>query len=505
MPPRWTLFLLSLLVALGASLRVWQARESLWVDELHTAWCAGSSLAEVAPRAQIGNQSPLFFWLEWLLVQIGGASEWTLRLPSLLAGTVLPAALFGLAWQWTRSNLVALVAAALVVVDPRSIFYATEARPYALVELLAAVHIAIFAELLARPTTRLRIAFILGAALLFHLHYTAALLILAEVAFWLLAAAIDRQGVAYRLAPFAMDLFFLAALATPATWNVLAIAGRRENWAAVVKPQPAYTVLTLLPWSVLLLFVLVDVDAFLRTATEPDEKKLLVVMAWLLVPVAAAWLLTELSVAYLFSPRYLAASAPAAMLLAALVVRLPPWPQTRITLALTLLAIGLWSSAIIPQFRQDGRFIADRREDWRSAIGWLNQQLPTHPLPVLVRSGLIESDVLRGKHKPLMEDYCVLPVTSLYRLQARRADLAPLPYRDAGRLEPDVRRLVDERGGLWLVNRSGEKASASVERRLIASLEAAEARRPGGRKWRVVESKSFGNVQIRRIARTSET
>src|SRR4029450_12630534 len=89
MPPpaasRLPLIVLVVLAVLGAAMRVWQARESLWLDELHTAWCALGTLAQVAPRATIGNQSPLFFWCEWLLVQSFGPSELTVRLPSILA------------------------------------------------------------------------------------------------------------------------------------------------------------------------------------------------------------------------------------------------------------------------------------------------------------------------------------------------------------------------------------------------------------------------------------
>lgn len=510
MPPRWSLALVSAFVLLGAVLRIWQARESLWVDELHTAWCAGGSFAEVAPRAAIGNQSPLFYWLQWLLLQFG-RSEFTLRLPSLLAGTLLPLALYCLAWRWTRSNLVALAAAALVVVDPRSIFYATEARPYALLELLAALHVAVFLALLARPSMWLRIAFVLGAGLLFHLHYTSALLIAAEIAYWLLARCIDGAA-RYKLWWLLIDLFYLGVLASPAIWNIVAIAGRRENWERFILQRPASDILLLLPWSALVLFVLVDVDALLTQCTSPhsesklrDETRVLFATVWLLVPLTLAWLLTATDVARLFATRYVLVSAPAAILVAALVTRLPPWPHTRLSLAFVMVGLAVWSSAIIPQFSADGRVIAERREDWRSAIQWLNQQLPGTRLPILVRSGLIESDALRGKHDPLLEDYCLLPVTGLYRLQAKGEDLVALPYSAAWRLESDTLQLVRERGGFWLVNRASEKASKSLEQRLIAVLEAAEPRRRARPKWRVVKSKSFGNVQIRKIARTSET
>ena len=381
-----------------------------------------------------------------------------------------------------------------------------------MVELLAVLHVAIFLELLARPSIRLRIAFVLGAGVLFHLHYTSALLLAAEVVFWLLARCIDADAPRYKLWWLLIDLFYLGVLASTAVWNIAAIAGRRENWELFVLQRPASDILLLLPWSALVLFVLVDVDALLTQCTSPHrdsklrvETRVLFATVWLLVPLTLAWLLTAIDLARLFATRYVLVSAPAAILVAALVTRLPPWPQTRVTLGLAMVGLAVWSSSIIPQFSADGRVIAERREDWRSASQWLNEQLPSTRLPILVRSGLIESDALRGKHDPLLEDYCLLPVTSLYRLQARRVDLVPLPYSKAWLLESDAHKLVRERGGFWLVNRTSENASKGFEQRLIAALEAAEPRERAKPKWRVVESKSFGNVQIRKIARTSET
>jgi hypothetical protein len=509
MPPRWSLLLLGLFLLIGAVLRGWQAGDCLWVDELHSAWVTHGSLAEVAPRAAIGNQSPLFFWLQWLVVNTLGASEFTLRLPSLIAGCLLPAALFGVTWRWTQSGPAALVAAALAVVDPRAIFYATEARPYALVELLAVLHVALFAELLARPSPRLRVAFVLGAALLFHLHYTAALLIAAEFVIWLLVAAVERD-LPYRFTMCGVDLFFIAALAAPAVWNVAAIAGRRENWASFVEPQPAAAMLTILPWSGLVLLVLVDADAFVRTVLRGgprDECRLLVLLGWLIVPVAATWLLTETGIAHVFAPRYLIASAPAAIVLAALVTRLPPWPQTRMTVSLVFVAYALWSSAIIPQFRAEGRFVTDRREDWRGAVAWLNERHAQTPLPVLVRSGFIEADELRHPHAAILDEYCLLPVTSLYRLKAEREDLLPLPFHEPGKLETDVQSMIRERGGAWLINRTSPNNAAATARRIAAGLQWAEPRPAGrgGPRWQVLESKSFGNIQVLRIVKTSGT
>ncbi|MEX2174831.1 MAG: glycosyltransferase family 39 protein, partial [Pirellulaceae bacterium] len=217
---RLSLAALATLTLVGGWMRVRQARESLWLDELHTAWCALGSLAEVAPRATIGNQSPLFFWLQWLLVQLLGASELTLRLPSIVAGTLLPAALFFVTRRGTESAWCGLVAAALVVVDPLSIFFATEARPYALIQLLAVLHVGLFAEVLQRPTPRLRLALVAGAALLFHLHYTAILLVAGELVALVLLRLWASKPPEYRGRAAALDLVLIALLCLPAVGNL---------------------------------------------------------------------------------------------------------------------------------------------------------------------------------------------------------------------------------------------------------------------------------------------
>ncbi|MBW8885306.1 MAG: hypothetical protein JF612_11170, partial [Planctomycetia bacterium] len=76
----------------GAALRIQPLGESLWLDELHTAWCAVGPLDEVAQRAAMGNQGPLFYWLEWLTLRLLGPNELSLRLISLLSASLLPLA-----------------------------------------------------------------------------------------------------------------------------------------------------------------------------------------------------------------------------------------------------------------------------------------------------------------------------------------------------------------------------------------------------------------------------
>jgi hypothetical protein len=51
---------LVLVMLLAAWLRGVQMNESLWLDELHTAWTVCDGWGEIPWRAEIGNQSPLY-------------------------------------------------------------------------------------------------------------------------------------------------------------------------------------------------------------------------------------------------------------------------------------------------------------------------------------------------------------------------------------------------------------------------------------------------------------
>src|SRR5688572_6916246 len=93
--PRWPLIALAAITLAGLLIRLTNVGESLWLDELHTGWVVKDAWSDVAWRAQIGNQRPLWFYAVKLVTTLGGESELTLRLLSLIAGTALiPTAYF---------------------------------------------------------------------------------------------------------------------------------------------------------------------------------------------------------------------------------------------------------------------------------------------------------------------------------------------------------------------------------------------------------------------------
>lgn len=491
--------------AAAAVLRVWQARESLWLDELHTAWACGGSLAEVASRAAIGNQSPLFFWLEWAVVQCLGQSELSLRLPSIVAGSLLPVAVFLLADRWMQRGA-SLCAAALAAVGPNMIYVATEARPYALVQLLAVIHIYLTAALIESPRPRLRLAWVVLAAGLFYLHYTTALFLVAETVFLVVMGWLYPAQVTYRWRSLLVDLLFLGLLGLPAVGHLSFIFQHRGNWEKFIQPLPPWAVFAWWPLSVGS-FYLLAAAASERFRSRPSRRDLLALdrgkvlliltLCWLFIPALIAWMLTATNVARLFFPRYLAPSAPAAMLLGAMAIELAPWAFSKRLLRGLVLAVS--SIFILAHFCHDGRLIGDRQDDWRSAVAWLNENRNDHDSPVLLMSGLIEADGLKTPHQAMLDDYCLLPLTAIYPVAANRSDLIPLPFHNPGQLDGALRSHVEQRRSAWLVARIDRTNAQRIAKQLLFDLN----RDAPQRHWQARVSRSFGDVQVVEIVSSS--
>ncbi len=468
-------------------LRIWNCHESLWVDELHTAWCALGGLEEVVPRAAQGNQGPIFYWGEWLLVRVLGPSELSLRLPSLIGGTLLPMVLYFFARRWLSAG-VGMVGAVMLTIDPMAIYYASEARPYALLQLLTVLHIWLLLAMFQRPTARRRCAWISLAAVLFYLHYTAALVLAAEVLFLGLAMVWREERGIYRWSQAMVDIAILALLCLPACGQIVYIFGRRDNWVFVKKNSPLAVFEW---WPTALGGAYIAAAAFTQRTLSRNAAVPAILWIWLFVPTGIAWLATQFDVARLFFPRYLVAAQPVAVLFGAVCMTLAPWRWSAWLVGGLLLGASLWNSGIVERFATDHVAIAPRGEDWRGAVRWLNEQRFSRPLPVIVASGLIEMQDLAVEHGTALEDYCLYPVTSLYPLAADRQEIAPLIVDDQGHIAQVLEMLAVHRGSVWLVVRGDKMTADRIGRGLAAQLTQAES--PA---WRARSAATFPGVQL---------
>lgn len=473
---RRALIALSLLIlALAAAARIYQLDKPLWLDELHTSWAARGTWNEVGDRARDGNQPPVYFWLCHVVTGGTGGGEALLRLPSLLASLlVLPAAwwLVGrLIGKWTAG----LVAGYLLAIDPLQIIYGQEARVYALVQLVALLHVGVFALATVDARWPRRLALVLLTVLLFYLHYTSLLVLTGEVAWYVLARrwkpAADRPGTAYTPWKLAIDLAVALACTAPG-WDALGdIYGRRDAWRQVIGQVRVAQLFTQFNWlaivapasvaAVVAWFIgrryLREGDQSHSDESTPAELSrpawVALLACWFFVPLLLVWTATAAGLLSLMLPRYLLIIAPVPAIAAGWLTMLPRRRSLRIAVALATCA---WVTL------QTAWPYGYLREDWRAAIRWIEAQerAAADPSPVVLWAALVEGgDRQRLQSDPRFRDYLLFPLQGYYRFERTRP-LEPLANEAADELSPgslldDQCDLIRRHGSAWIVYRAG--------------------------------------------------
>lgn len=501
-----------LLVPLALAMRLPPVHDSLWLDELHTSWTVQGPWNEVALRAAEGNQTPVYFWGVWWIVRCLGESEWTLRLLSLVAGVTLVPAVALLGFLWTRSAILATLAACLVVFDPHCVYFAREARPYALAQLLVVVHFMAFTGRLAGQRGS-RLAWNLTLWLAFFTHCTTVLVVAAE----LVVISFSRWRRSWRTPvtrrSWLQDLGLGILVGGCAVPYLSQLAARRTNWEAFV-PVPELAALGRLfawiPYVFVPVLCAACVSVFIprwlltprREAAGPGADNhflqrlavgrwlrwdwpLACILAWYIVPAVLAWTSTRLGIAAIFFRRYLMTTAVAWFLFAAWCgLRLRPRGPRLLFSVLVLAAVAATHGQWVDFYygRHSG-------EAWRSAVGWVRETDATGRTLLWLRPGLIED---RAAEDAALRDYLQFPVRGLYRV-TQPVDRVEVLARDwNGWNDRQWQRLREEPRGLLLARGTLESRQS-----LLARCEAA-ARERGGR-WETSEVREFPGVTVVRF------
>ncbi len=357
--------LLLLVVAAAAALRlVPLGLDSFWLDEATTARASGLPFGDMlVDRARAGHP-PLFFVLTWLLTRLPGPDELLLRLPAALAGVGAVWVLYRLT-EALAGRGAALLAAALLAVHPQQLELASMARAYAVVALvgLASSWLLVAGEKRtdqrgeklagdARPrwdrAGRLA-AYAALTVVAVHLHYSALLVVAAQVA-WLAARRRWRMvlaglGGAASVLPWFLwsgsvgyaaeqNLVWIPPFSdlTVALWLSTQLVDLDLRWMRPVTLAARW--LVLVP-----VFALAAVGALRAGRPERREVRLL---AWLwLVPPALALASVALGTNVLHKARYLATSSTVlAALVAVGIVSLRLPARGRGAVAAACLALG---------------------------------------------------------------------------------------------------------------------------------------------------------------------
>ncbi len=418
----------------GLLLRVYGLQESLWLDELHTAWVVTGGVNELPVRAELGNCHATYFYLVWASINTFGMHEWSLRLPAIVAGTGLIPLMFLATRQWAKSRLAALLAAGLVAMDPWCIVFAQEARVYALLQWVGLLQLLMLWRVWQKPRLTNRIAMVGLSALLFYLHFTSLLLFVAEWLFGLYVCLRYSRRNRYAISQLLFDTLLIVAAMLPA-WPLLSeIAARRSNWELFVPVPTGLQVFRLFPLDLYVLAPLFLVGCvtvwglFLKKTGNRRRIPLLVWLltaTWFLVPIATAVVLTCTDTARVFHIRYLITVALAPILFSSLMCAVCERSVRRGFVAIMLL-LALFSHGPCGQIARDGDLICHGGENWRDALQWIRDRSQENAT-LFFRSALIEADDLSRQSDPEFLEYCQFPLLSIYGLNDLNLTVILLP------------------------------------------------------------------------------
>ena len=227
------------LVVVGAALLVgWTLRlhdlnaQSFWYDEGTSATVAPRAVSTIVANAAADIHPPLYYLSLHAWAPLGGLTEFGLRFPSVLVGTLTLAFTYRLGRDaldaWTGA-----AAALLLACAPLPIWYSQEARMYAQATALGAASTALLVRALKRPSAGLWCVYAVALAAALYSHYFAATIPLAHgvgVGLWWLRDPTRRlRAVGGFLATAAAGALLFAP------W-VIRTMGQLTGWPATSQP-----------------------------------------------------------------------------------------------------------------------------------------------------------------------------------------------------------------------------------------------------------------------------
>lgn len=236
---RWGRLVLFAALLVGIFLRVGRFLENrpLWVDEAKVALSIGRldfiGLLQPIDYNQIAPI--LYLWVLKGAVSLFGMHEWTLRLPSLLAGVLMLWVVWLLGRQ-VLSEVGALVAVALAATAPMLVAYSAEAKPYELDACVSAILLLLALRVQERDDKRRRLT--LGIAGVVGIGFSVpAVFILGGIGGALLLSAWRRRSWAAAMTTIVWAFIWLCAFFFQRylAYSEVATAALMQNfWRAVM-------------------------------------------------------------------------------------------------------------------------------------------------------------------------------------------------------------------------------------------------------------------------------
>ena len=495
---------IALVLATGCWIR-WKIAtgELLWLDELHTGWVVGGSFEQALTRSAQGNQTPLFFGLVWSAIQWLGASELSLRLVSLLAAVLAMAMAARFVWQQTKSIAAATLTLTLIAVDDSFIWYATEARPYALLHLASVVQAACFWRSLQRwrdispdQTTVSNhwlgaLGLLLSSWLVVYTHYTGVFLLAAEVLF-LLPLLLGRYLTGNTIKEIVVTVALFTVGCLPLLLQMNQAFGKPSDWSSVARLNQfqAEQAVNGIRWfgiplaavgiSTVIALFLKRWSPVAVNLTDPWRNVWWVswIGAWFLIPLLIITGLHLYGIPIALS-RYLSVGLMAGPIFAGALVGICSAQSRWISIPLILMAsvYAHWHGPInlsttLPRLQLSYRVIGSivgegqlpllRAENWQAPIEVVNNNSDKAKWPLFLFGAVIEDANALADSDPEFQAYLQFPVQSLYAVDDAERIVFAGPTIQQQHFDDRYLNEIVEQGGAWVLVRHGPQITHEI-------------------------------------------
>jgi len=204
------LLVLAGLVLAGLALRLAVSR-GIWLDEAISIHQARLSLHGMFSSLYYGDrQPPLYDLVLWLTIRALGHGEFAVRLPSLIAGTLVIPVLYELGRE-LYDRRTGLVAATFAAASPLLVWYSQEVRMYTFVTLFGLLALLTQLRVIRRGTMGDWAAYIIATAAVLWSHYFGLLLIGVQQLIFV-AVLVQRKRSDQSIKPLALGFAYSATV-----------------------------------------------------------------------------------------------------------------------------------------------------------------------------------------------------------------------------------------------------------------------------------------------------
>ncbi len=377
--------MLFIIVVVGFLLRIYKlGAQSLWLDEAITASIAQQPMTAILFNNLDGLHPPLYHAFMHVWVVLFGTSEFSLRFPSVLFGTIAIIIIYVVAKR-VLNVPIARLSALLMAILPFQIAYSQEARMYTLFLMLSLLSVYFLIRALETKQSYSWILYALSTALLFYTHYYA-IFTLGFIALFLLLQFKHHRYQWKKWLAWHGVLFLLIL-------PLLLISRSLDNLGFIQAPgaqelSVLFTSIGIIPTAALFRIGIADITlniglvitlflssvGIVHLTKKYPRSTLALCLLWFLVPLAGA-----VAFSHLFFPifvnRYLITISSPLYLLMAAGVHSFAKKYVRVLLLVLLLGLGLLGT---------WQYYHEQKDQWNALAQYLENKSTSHDIIVLV-------------------------------------------------------------------------------------------------------------------------